>query len=346
MIAKEHHAIATTDRFQRAGDEAEKQMAFYLRRAFADDPGIHVFHNLRLEAGDDAAQIDHLLLHRSGAVIVESKSVTSTVRINERDEWTRNWNGRWTGMPSPVLQAKRQADFLRKSLQDRREELRGKAVFGLVQKGFRALVIDVVVAISDGGVIQYRGQLPEVLKADQVVDRARELMQEQARLAHPLSRDPRSKDWGITFKPDEFVRVSAFLRAAHRDRVAQPDSSEKYGNVAAPVQTSGKPASQPAVRPAPETSPVAAQVYEAVGPVKAPAHRHAFACQKCSSATLEVAYGKYGYYFRCLACEGNTRIELKCPGCGERAKTRESGCEFFAECAACKSSQLYFTNPA
>ncbi len=62
MIVKEHHASATTDRFQRAGDEAEKQMAFYLRRAFADDPAVHIFHNLRLEAGDDAAQIDHLLV--------------------------------------------------------------------------------------------------------------------------------------------------------------------------------------------------------------------------------------------------------------------------------------------
>lgn len=207
MIVKKHHAHGTTDRFQRAGDEAEKQMAFYLRRAFADDLGVHVFHNLRIETGDDAAQIDHLILHRSGAVIVESKSVTSAVRINERDEWTRQWNGRWTGMPSPVLQAKRQADFLRKALQGRREELMGKAVFGLAQKGFRAFVIDVVVAISDGGVIQFRGQLPEVRKADQVLDRVRELTREQAGLAHPLSKDPRSKDWGITFRPDEFVRV-------------------------------------------------------------------------------------------------------------------------------------------
>lgn len=40
------------------------------------------------------------MLHRSGAVIIESKSVTSAVRINERSEWARAWNGRWSGMPS------------------------------------------------------------------------------------------------------------------------------------------------------------------------------------------------------------------------------------------------------
>ncbi|WP_027482360.1 nuclease-related domain-containing protein [Deinococcus pimensis] len=111
-IVKDHHPSPTNDKFQQAGDEAEKQMAFYLRRTFGTDPSVHVFHNLRFEREGDAAQIDHLILHRYGAVIVESKSVTSAVRINERDEWARQWNGRWTGMSSPVLLAKRQADFL------------------------------------------------------------------------------------------------------------------------------------------------------------------------------------------------------------------------------------------
>ena len=291
MIAKEHHAPASADRFQRAGDEAEKQMAFYLRRAFADDPAVHVFHNLRLETGDDAAQIDHLILHRSGAVIVESKSVTSAVRINERDEWTRQWNGRWSGMPSPVLQARRQADFLRKSLQDRREELMGKAIFGLVQKGFRALVIDVVIAISDSGVIDHRGQLSEVRKADQVLDRVRELIQEQTGMAHPLSRDPRSKDWGITFKPDEFVRVSAFLRSAHRERVAQPAFSNTVSYEERLAQTIGSHSPPRAALPALEIQPATPQVYVAVGPVTARAHQHSFTCQKCASAALEATYG-------------------------------------------------------
>ncbi|MFD1732160.1 nuclease-related domain-containing protein [Deinococcus malanensis] len=71
-----------------------------MRRAYGSDPDVHVFHNLRFERGQEAAQIDHLVLHRSGAIIVESKSVTSAVRINEREEWARQWNGRWAGMPS------------------------------------------------------------------------------------------------------------------------------------------------------------------------------------------------------------------------------------------------------
>lgn len=84
MIIKEHTPTHTSDRFRRAGDEAEQQMAFYLRRAFGDDPHVHVFNNLRLEHGGEVAQIDHLVFHRSGFIVVESKSVTSSVKINAR----------------------------------------------------------------------------------------------------------------------------------------------------------------------------------------------------------------------------------------------------------------------
>jgi hypothetical protein len=345
MIAKEYTASPTQDRFQRAGDEAEKQMAFYLKRAFGDDPAVQVFHNLRLEDGGEVAQIDHLVLHRNGAIIVESKSVTSSVRINERDEWTREWSGRWTGMPSPVLQARRQADLLRKVLQARREDLLGKAVFGLIQRTFGAFMIDVVVAISDRGVIQHRGLLPEVRKADQVSDRVRDLIREHVGLAHPLSKDPRSKDWGVTLKPEELTRITAFLRAAHRERsvAASPVTTSP---VSPPPQTHGRHV----VSGRPQASPEG-ETYLAVGPVNPPPvpssqPASGFACQKCSSTQLEVTYGKDGYYFKCSACDSNTRIELKCPGCDGKARTRKSGREFFAECAPCNHSRLYFTNPA
>ncbi len=344
MIAKDHIASATTDQFQRAGDEAERQMAFYLKRAFADDSQVHVFHNLRLEDGGDAAQIDHLILHRSGAIIIESKSVTSSVRINEREEWAREWNGRWTGMPSPVLQARRQADFLRKMLRARREELLSKAVFGLLQRGFGMFVFDVVVAISDQGVVQHRGQLPEVRKSDQVVDRVRELIRQQISLASLISKDPRAKDWGMTLRPEEFTRTSAFLRASHRDREQTSQEpvipATRTSNVAVAGRDGHAAAS---ANPTPSIGP-----YLAVGPVaeaKPPAAlAPRFCCQKCKGTQLEVMYGKYGYYFKCQSCEGNTRIELKCPKCDEKARTRKEKQQFFAECQPCGTSDLYYTN--
>lgn len=324
MIVKEHQAPPTSDKFQRAGDDAEKQMAFYLRRAYGSDPNVHVFHNLRFEQGEDAAQIDHLILHRSGAVIVESKSVTSAVRINEREEWARQWNGRWTGMPSPVLQARRQADFLRSLLEAHREELLGKFLFGFKQKSFRAFVIDVVVAISDQGVVQHEGKLPDVRKADQVPDRVRELIADHIQLAQLWSKDSRSNTWGVTITPEELVRVRAFLRARDTPRTQQ-------ANPAAP---------------APEILPVGAVSADAQprSTVESASERSAVTCRHCQGTAVEVAYGKYGYYVKCLQCEGNTRIQLTCPTCQGKAKIRKAGAEFFAECADCQTSYLYHRN--
>lgn len=322
MIVKDHEPTASSDRLHRAGDAAEKQMAFYLRRAFGDDPNAHVFHGLRLTRGEDVAQIDHLVLHRSGAVIVESKSVTTAVRINERDEWARQWNGRWTGMPSPVLQAGRQADVLRALLQDHKEELLGKVLFGMRQKSFRAFVIDVLVAVSDGGVVEARGTLPEVCKADQVADRVKALVADHVRLAHPLSRDPRSDKWGVTITSEEFVRVSAFLRARHTPR--RPSAAPEAIAV-------GSPESREASRPT------------AVAP-RPVSDRVSVRCRRCASEAVSVAYGKYGYYLKCGECDGNTPIPMDCPKCGAKGRIRKAGEEFFRECGACGSSALYHRN--
>ncbi len=320
MIVKDDLARHSTDRFQRAGNEAEQQMAFYLKRAFGDNPTVHVFHNLRLKDGLEVAQIDHLILHRYGAILIESKSVTSAVSINERDEWMRQWNGRWMGMPSPILQAQRQADVLRKVMRACAEEVLDKALFGLLQRGFGKFVFNVVVAISDQGVIQHQGQLPEVCKADQVPDRVRELMHEQAGLASLTSKDPRSKDWGMALKPEELVRTSEFLKNAHRERPA-PELVEASPQVASVLKFA-----KPERSAKPKASPFN------------------FKCQQCASTRLEVTYGQYGYYFKCLGCESNTRIDLKCPSCGGKLKTRKSKKEFFAECKTCDTSKLYYTN--
>lgn len=339
MIVKDHQVCPTQDKLQRAGDAAEQQMAFYLRRAFGSDPSVHVFHNLRFEQGEDAAQIDHLVLHRSGAIIIESKSVTSAVRINEREEWTRQWNGRWTDMPSPVLQARRQADFLRALLNNHKEELLGKALFGFKQKNFRAFMIDVVVAISDGGVVQHRGQLPEIRKADQLPDRVRELVADHIQLAYPLSKDPRANTWGVTITPEEFARVSAFLRARDtpRDRPTSPEAAEPAAG-AKPTEGYGRhPLVQRAESAAQEMHETAPDVQPSAAP---------FTCRHCHSAQVNVIYGKYGYYFKCLDCEGNTPIHLTCPSCQEKARTRKAGLEFFAECEACGTSALYHRNTA
>ena len=176
MIVKDLEPQQHADPLRRAGYDAERQMAHYLRRAFAEDPRKFVFHNLRLERGGEVAQIDHLILHRFGLLIIESKSVAGQVSVNEHGEWTRWWNRQGRGMPSPVLQARRQLDLLLALLDDHTTELMDRSMLGLKQRTLSGVRRDVLVAISDGGRITRKADVPELVKADQVPDRVRAVM--------------------------------------------------------------------------------------------------------------------------------------------------------------------------
>ena len=92
MILKEIDKKTNLKKIQKYGHEAEKQMAFYLKRAFQESNDIFVINDLRIGVNDDIAQIDHLILHRFGFIVVESKSVTSEISINEHNEWIRHYN--------------------------------------------------------------------------------------------------------------------------------------------------------------------------------------------------------------------------------------------------------------
>ena len=69
MIVKDLDPFSGSSKTHVAGRRAEEQMAFYLKRAFEQDDKVRVFNNVRLETGDDAAQIDHLVLHSHGFVL-------------------------------------------------------------------------------------------------------------------------------------------------------------------------------------------------------------------------------------------------------------------------------------
>lgn len=310
-----------------AGAKAEAQMAFYLKRAFADDANVLVIHDLRLPSDDgtDAAQIDHLVIHTGGMVIVESKSVTSEVTINESREFTRMWNGRWQGMPSPVQQSTLQAGFLQKTLAAKAAQLRDKALFGLVQKGFGMVPFDVLVAISDTGVIHRKVEVPEVLKADQVVDKVKEIMGRRCVGFATFAMKSKNEDdpW-VSFTASEMKRIADFLIASHRPLLVKP---------ALPAVSS------PVVKP-PAPVPPAPQPAAATPPTGQPKP----ACRHCSSRSVTMVHGKYGYYFKCQACEKNTPPVLVCSKCGKEARVRKEKLTFHRECQGCGHAEVYHVN--
>ena len=95
MIAKPFDKTEPSDPLLRAGWEAEKDLAFFLTRDYGPRPDIFVFNDLRFaDISGGFTQIDHLVLYRHGIAIIESKSVSGELIVDDRRQWVRRWRTR------------------------------------------------------------------------------------------------------------------------------------------------------------------------------------------------------------------------------------------------------------
>ncbi|MFG0293826.1 MAG: nuclease-related domain-containing protein [Phycisphaerales bacterium JB050] len=316
MIVKVREPSRSSDPRIKAGEDAELQMAHYLKRAFGEDPETLVFNDLRLCRYGEIAQIDHLVLHRWGLIVIESKSITGQIDVNDHLEFTYRNGRNIYGMPSPVEQAKRQRDLLMRLLKENSPQLREPH---RQKDGFTHCPSVVRVAIADQGVIN-RGKIdpPELMKADQVPGHARMLI----RYTIQSMKDRKLVPWELSRA--ELMRVCCFLLDQHTPLVpSQTSSSRAKLRPTKPKRhsaTTSKPASSAVIRPA--NLPV-------------------FLCTHCHSQNVSVKYA-YSYYLACADCSKNTPLKLDCPTCKAVAKPRKRGKEFFAECVNCNEWRLVF----
>ena len=296
-------------------------MRFYLNRAFANEKEIHVINDVRLvdpdqpehTGADGVCQIDHLVMHRWGAFIVESKSVSEEISVRDDgsggDEWSRvQKDGQRIGIPSPVQQARRQADFLRTYLNNRCEEILGKMPRGLrtvakivggsEQRGFKFMPIQAIVAISDGGRIDRVNGWKEpsepfrtfVCKADLVCEKIRGELERHRDFARWLVG--RNGDYGMWRMKVEELEQAARLLVERVERRASPGES---------------------------------------GAV----------CRSCGSSNLRGNWGGHGYYWRCADCSKNTPMPTVCTVCGAQGvrgklvRVRKDGPSYFRRCEPC-----------
>lgn len=312
MILKELDPFDRQGKIEVAGRKAEEQMAFYLRRFFGASVDVDVLNYLRIDLEGEVAQMDHLILHPYGLLIVESKSVSDSVQITEDGQWKRWFNRKPSGMPSPITQAKMQAFLLK--------ELLEKTV---KQKGFFDQVrLDVLVAISDGGTIQWpaSGALPEVCKADQVPDKINQHVDQFRRV--------RNEPEILTTKYRR--SIADFLLRVHKPLEWHVQNIQPQQKVEEPrAAYTAAPATAPAVAAKPNSSALL--------------HKK---CKHCGGVSLDARSGQYGYYFYCTSCAKNTGIKFSCPACSSEGRVRKQGKDFFAECKSCDASSLYYSNHA
>ena len=315
MILKPYVDREERDPRRAAGRRAERQMAYYLDRHFRDHAKLHVLHDVRIEHDGEVAQMDHVLVHGFGIAIVESKSVSTSVRINAAGEWERRWAGAWRGMPDPILQGERQGLVLKRLLASRQAELLDK-LLGLFQGTFAAMALDVYAAVSDEGTIQRakRGQAPRAMKADAIPKAVEDQVMSYRRdvaLLNPnlraLAKAPRD------FNDAELLRIGHFLRARS---TGSPDEGD------APRVVAPREAEAPPPAAAAQSGPT----------------RTSVVCKRCGGTDLEAAVGRYGPYAKCRSCSTNTAVRVSCDECAERVRLQPQAGGFSGVCEACQRS--------
>lgn len=300
-------------RLVRAGDKGERESAYLIDFECAASKNRVVFHDLRFEVNGRVAQIDHLMINRFLDVYVfETKHFHAGIKITEDGEFLR-WNDyrkNFEGMPSPLAQNERHIQVLKDvfRLLDMPSRLGVR-----LEPAFYSLVLVAPTARIDR---PRKYDTSRVIKADA--------------LAETLRRDI-----------DELGILSTFGSAA---RIVSTDTLEDIGRQLllrhSPVAmdyTARFGLDQP-----PAVGSAVGTLQQPSGPVPLP---QAPKCRACGAERLSIQYGKYGYYFKCSECDGNTPIKLGCGVEGHKERLRKDGQRFYRECAACQTSRLFFENP-
>lgn len=294
MIIKEKQFEETGSGLTAAGNRHEKSVAFYLRRAFKDDERVFVFNDLFIEHDKETAQIDHLILYPYGFIILESKSITGEVRVNREGEWSRSYKGRWSGIPSPLNQARLQQEVLKGLLSFNRTTLLRK-LLGM-QGGFGGRQYTAICTVSNNAIIDRKTLSPDingsVVKADNVADKIIDIMRLPKGLLAKLNPDARPD-----FNKDEMDSICKFLMDIDlqtRNKVGASSVSVEEIVKPGPKPSEGNENTKPKTKKA-----IALELFEST------------VCKSCHGHDdLEFKGGRYGYYVHCSKCDINTSIAV------------------------------------
>lgn len=295
LTPKQKKAITSELYMMRAGIKGENEATYEIDFHFKNSKNYVVLHDLRLEVNGRVAQIDHILLDRTlVAYVLETKHFNAGIKINEQGEFLRwnNYQKTFEGMPSPIAQNERHKavlnDFFKQSEMPKRLGMK------LIPKA------ECFVLVSNNARIDRPKQFDtsRVIKSDAFTDA----------ITSTLS-SLKAKDTllavGRIVSCETLEKIGRILKHSHKPIMI--DYLAKFGLSELPAKE----------EPQPEA------VKEEVPSYQSEKKQHV--CSKCDSTDVSVLSGRYGYYFKCSSCQGNTAIKLSCVDKACKPKIRKSG---------------------
>jgi len=290
------------------GYKAEKDNAYYLDFGFKDSPRNILLHDIRIEHNGNVAQIDHIIINRLGIEVLESKSFTGILTIKEDGSLNVKYGEKIKTFPNPIEQNKRHAKILEDFLKEKMELPSNLKLFGIP--------IDSTVLINPKTTLT-NNTLPQGFhRADSFI----------------THWDERVEKMGSMMTLERAKEIADLLVKNHK-----PKSFDYFKKYPMRKETSTKKDTS--------TKPIQAHIKETVlsnpNIINQP---NTCLCSKCKSPNIEIRYGKYGYYFKCHFCDGNTAIKLTCLSKACKPKLKKSKLNFYQVCEVCGANKLFFTN--
>lgn len=334
-------------RILRAGIKGEQEAAYLIDFQLKDSQKTAVIHDLRLQLEDGrVAQIDHLLIHWTlRFYILETKHFSHGVKITDEGEFLRwnDWKKTYEGMASPIEQNERHAAVLRAVL----------SKFGLGGTKVESMILISPQARIDRS---KRFNSDMVVKADQFLTAMQKNLDNASFLGLLSGFAKTTFTESIGDIARNLIQLHRPMITDYTAKFGMTELSNAYNNRLGATQLS-RSADLPPLVPitAPPPSAIAADM---AIPFDRPASSTPVAllivpsqlgqghhCRKCRATDISIQYGKFGYYFKCGICDGNTPIKLNCGKEGHKERLRKEGLKFYRECAECQISAMYFINP-
>lgn len=333
-------------RMLRAGIKGEQEAAYLIDFQLKDSQNTAVIHDLRLQLEDGrVAQIDHLLIHRTlRFYILETKHFSHGVKITDEGEFLRwnDWKKTYEGMASPIEQNERHAAVLRILL----------SKLGMGETKIASMILVSPQARIDRS---KRFNSDMVVKADQFLTAMQKNLDNASFLGLLGGFAKTTFSDSISNLANKLIQLHRPITVDYAAKFGMVDLSHTHASSPGATQF-GQPANPVTslpitpVPPSAKTADMPIQFGRSASSTPDAAHVKSTQplqehyCRKCHGTDISIQYGKFGYYFKCGTCNGNTPIKLNCGKEGHKERLRKDGLQFYRECTDCRSSTMYFIN--
>ena len=298
------------------GYKAEKDNAYYLDFYFKDNPRNILLHDIRIEHNGEVAQIDHIIINRLGIEVLESKSFSGELTIKADGSLNVKYGNKIQTFPNPIEQNNRHVKILSEFLKENMELPQNLKLFGIP--------ISSTVLINPKTTLT-NDKLPKgFLRADSFITDWKSRVDKMGAITV-------FKTIGTIISLERAKDIANLLIKHHKAKYF--DYEKKYS-----IKKDIKKKSS--------IKPMQMYMKESVleNPTIIKNHNTNCLCSKCKSPNLEIRYGKYGYYFKCLFCNGNTAIKLTCSTSNCKPRLKKSKLNFYKICDICGANELFFKN--